>query len=100
MQYATRKRALKGAGRIHVFALAEVTAISGQKGDYTVSVKISALCEPLDFHLRNLFDDMISGRYHFPGESDLPFMAVVQPYGRAIPFRILLETNRTHKRGF
>lgn len=57
--------------------------------------------EPLDIHLRKLFDDMISGRYQFPGETDLPFMVVVQRFGRAIPFRLLLETiNRTHRTGF
>jgi len=57
--------------------------------------------EPLDIHLRKLFDDMISGRYQFPGDTDLPFMAVVQRFGRAIPFRLLLETiNRTHRTGF
>jgi len=57
--------------------------------------------EPLDIHLRKLFDDMISGRYQFPGDTDLPFMAVVQRFVRAIPFRLLLETiNRTHRTGF
>jgi hypothetical protein len=56
--------------------------------------------DPLDMHLRKLFDDMISGRYQFPGNTDLPFMAVVQRFGRAIPFRLLLETiNRTHRQG-
>ena len=57
--------------------------------------------EPLDFHLRKLFDDMTAGRYQFPGDSDLGFMSVVQRFGRAIPFRQLLETiNRTHRKGF
>lgn len=56
--------------------------------------------EPLDVYLRKLFDDMTSGRYQFPSDTDLPFMAVVQRFGRAIPFRVLLETiNRTHRNG-
>ncbi len=56
--------------------------------------------EPLDFHLRKLFDDMIAGRYQFSNDTDLPFMPVVQRFGRAIPFRALLETiNRTHRQG-
>jgi len=56
--------------------------------------------EPLDVHLRKLFDDMTSGRYQFPGDTDLPFMPVVKRFGRAIPFRLLLETiNRTHRQG-
>ena len=57
--------------------------------------------EPLDVQLRKLFDDMTSGRYQFPSNTDLPFMVVVQKFGRAIPFRALLETiNRTHREGF
>ena len=56
--------------------------------------------EPLDFHLRKLFDEMTSGRYQFSADADLPFMPVMQKYGRAIPFRVLLETiNRTHRKG-
>lgn len=56
--------------------------------------------EPLDIYLRKLFDDMTCGRYQFPSDTDLPFMAVVQRFGRAIPFRVLLETiNRTHRNG-
>ena len=32
-------------------------------------------------------------------DTDLPFMAIVQRYGRAIPFRTLLETiNRAHRK--
>ena len=54
--------------------------------------------DPLDTQLRKQFDDMTSGRYEF--QHDLPFMAIVQRSGRAIPFRTLLETiNRTHRNG-
>ena len=56
--------------------------------------------EPLDAFLRELFEDMISGRYQFPSDTDLPYMAVVKRFGRAIPFRLLLETiNLTHRSG-
>lgn len=56
--------------------------------------------DPLDAQLRNLFDDMTSGRYEFQHDTDLPFMVLVQRFGRAIPFRTLLETiNRTHRKG-
>ena len=56
--------------------------------------------DPLDVYLRKLFDDMTSGRYQFPSNTDLPFITVVQRFGRAIPFRQLLETiNRTHRKG-
>lgn len=56
--------------------------------------------DPLDAQLRQLFDDMTSGRYEFQHDTDLPFMVLVQRYGRAIPFRNLLEAiNRTHRKG-
>ena len=37
--------------------------------------------EPLDFHLRKLFDDMTAGRYQFPGDTDLGFMSVASILG-------------------
>lgn len=56
--------------------------------------------DPLDAQLRKLFDDMTSGCYEFQQDTDLPFMVLVQRFGRAIPFRALLETiNRTHRKG-
>ncbi len=56
--------------------------------------------EQLDAQLRALFDEMTSGKYTFPANADLPFMAIVQRFGVHIPFRKLLESiNRTHRRG-
>jgi hypothetical protein len=56
--------------------------------------------EQLDNQLRALYDEMISGKYQFPGDADLPFMGIVQRYGPAIPFRKLLEViNSTHRKG-
>ncbi len=54
----------------------------------------------LDMQLRELYDAMIGGRYQFPADADLPFMSLVQRYGRFIPFRGLLELiNKTHRNG-
>ena len=39
--------------------------------------------EPLDFHLRKLFDDMTAGRYQFPGDADLGFMSGVRAQNAA-----------------
>lgn len=57
--------------------------------------------DALDKELRQLYDDMTSGRYHFdPNGPDLPFMAAVRKFGAAIPFRQLLSTiNHTHRFG-
>lgn len=56
--------------------------------------------EQLDAQLRALFNTMTDGSYTFPGDTDLPFMAVVRRYGAQIPFKTLLETiNRIHRRG-
>jgi len=55
---------------------------------------------PLDRELRALFESMTSGKYHFPGNEDLPFMAIVRKFGQQIPFRQLLEViNTTHRNG-
>ncbi len=60
----------------------------------------AAFLAPLDDALRRLYDDMIAGRYQFPGDSDLPYMAIVRQHGRQIPFRGLLEViNATHRKG-
>jgi hypothetical protein len=54
----------------------------------------------LDVQLRELFGAMTAGRYQFPSETDLPFMSLVQKYGRFMPFRGLLELiNQTHRNG-
>ena len=75
------------------------TCIDGDAGEEDTEL-YAQFIEPLDFHLRKLFDDMTSGRYQFSRDTDLPYMVVVQRFGRAIPFRQLLETiNRTHRKG-
>ena len=56
--------------------------------------------QPLDQQLRALFDSMTSGKYQFPGNEDLPFMAIVRKFGPQIPFKQLLEViNTTHRNG-
>ena len=43
---------------------------------------------------------MTSDRYEFQHDADLPFMDIVRRFGRAIPFRTLLEAiNRIHRKG-
>ena len=83
-----------------VYAIDELRAcIDEDAGDEDAEL-YAQFIEPLDFHLRKLFDDMTSGRYQFPADSDLAFMPLVQKFDRAIPFRVLLETiNRTHRKG-
>ena len=73
--------------------------IDEDAGDEDAEIYIQFI-DPLDAQLRKLFDDMTSDRYEFQHDTDLPFMAIVKRYGRAIPFRTLLETiNRTHQKG-
>ena len=56
--------------------------------------------DPLDIQLRKLYDDVISGRYEYSRDEDLPFMAVVNRWGRHIPFRaLLLAINEAHRDG-
>ena len=75
------------------------TRIDADAGDEDAEL-YAQFIEPLDAYLRQLFEDMTSGRYQFPNTTDLPFMAVVHRFGHAIPFRLLLETiNRTHRNG-
>ena len=59
-----------------------------------------AFIQPLDVQLRELYNDMTSGKY-LPGGADLPFMTIVRKFGAQIPFKQLLEViNATHRRGF
>jgi len=56
--------------------------------------------DPLDHQLRALYESMTSGAHKFPGEEDLPFMAILKRFGPQIPFRKLLEViNTTHRNG-
>lgn len=56
--------------------------------------------QPLDRQLRELFESMTSGKYSFPANEDLPFMALVRQFGPQIPFKPLLELiNTTHRIG-
>ena len=57
--------------------------------------------DQLDVQLRKLFDDMTAGRYTCPAQTDLDFMALVQKWGRDIPFKpLLLAINQAHRNGF
>jgi len=56
--------------------------------------------EQLDAMVRQVFDDMVNGKYEWGYGQDLPFMPLVVRYGRYIPFqRVLMTVNETHKNG-
>ena len=57
--------------------------------------------DAMDKELRQMFDDMTSGRYQFdPNGPDLPFMAIVKRFGPSVPFKSLLNViNHTHRFG-
>jgi hypothetical protein len=60
----------------------------------------SAMLDQLDGVLRKLYDDMISDRYQFPTDRDLPYMPFINRWGREIPFKqLLVVINQTHKNG-
>ena len=62
----------------------------------------SPYLDPLDKILRELYESMVSGRYHGTGQGeDLAFMPLFKRYERDIPFReILRALNATHREGF
>jgi hypothetical protein len=56
--------------------------------------------EHLDTQVRQVYDDMVSGRYQWGFGEDLSYMPLVVKYGRFIPFqRLLMTINETHKHG-
>ena len=56
--------------------------------------------DQLDTMVRQIYDDMISGRYQWGMGEELPYMPLVVKYGRFIPFQHLLMTlNETHRDG-
>jgi hypothetical protein len=56
--------------------------------------------DQLGAQLKKLFEDMTEGRYRFDRFNDLPFMPLVERYGRDIPFKTLLSViNATHRQG-
>jgi hypothetical protein len=60
----------------------------------------STMLDHLDGVLRKLYDDMISDKYEFPTDKDLPYMQFVNRWGREIPFKqLLLVINQAHKNG-
>jgi hypothetical protein len=55
----------------------------------------------LDKQLRQMYDDMLAGRYKFdPNGPELPFMEVVRKLGPRLPFGNLLKViDQTHSKG-
>jgi len=61
--------------------------------------KFPAYLEPLEQSIKDLYETMKAGNYHF-GREDLPFMNLVHNYGEDIPFATLLkQINETHRKG-
>ena len=55
--------------------------------------------EPLEEGIRQVYDAMVNGTYHF-GREDLLFMEVVRRFEHEIPFHTLLkQINETHRKG-
>ncbi len=58
-----------------------------------------AYIEPLEEGIRQIYDAMCNGTYHF-GREDLMFMEVVRRFEHEIPFHTLLkQINETHRKG-
>lgn len=83
-----------------VYEVDELRACMMEEEDMDDTAMYNQYVGQLDVQLRELYDAMISGRYQFPADGDLPYMPLVQKYGRFMPFRSLLELiNRTHRNG-
>jgi len=64
-----------------------------------MAARFPAYLEPLEKGIKQLYQDMRDGKYHF-GREDLPFMEVAHLYGDQIPFHTLLkQINETHRKG-
>jgi hypothetical protein len=58
-----------------------------------------AYIEPLEEGIKQIYDAMCNGTYHF-GREDLIFMEVVRRFEHEIPFHTLLkQINETHRKG-
>lgn len=61
---------------------------------------VGPFLDQLDSMVRQVYDDMVSGRYEWGYGEDLPYMALLVKYGRLIPFQhLLMVINATHKEG-
>lgn len=61
--------------------------------------RFPAYIEPLEEGIRQVYDAMCDGSYHF-GREDLVFMDVLRRFEHEIPFHTLLkQINETHRKG-
>ena len=61
--------------------------------------RFPAYIEPLEEGIKQVYDAMVEGTYHF-GREDLLYMDVLRRYEDEIPFHTLLkQINETHRRG-
>ena len=61
--------------------------------------RFPAYIEPLEDGIRQVYDAMCNGSYHF-GREDLLFMDALRRFENEIPFHTLLkQINETHRKG-
>lgn len=61
--------------------------------------RFPAYIEPLEEGIRQVYDAMCNGTYHY-GREDLLFMDVLRRFEQEIPFHTLLkQINETHRKG-
>jgi hypothetical protein len=61
--------------------------------------RFPAYIEPLEEGIRQVYDAMSNGSYHF-GREDLLFMDTLRRFEHEIPFHTLLkQINETHRKG-
>lgn len=82
-----------------VYEVDEIRSIMEEDSDEFAPFK--PYIERLDSQLRQMYDDMLSGKYSFdPNGPELPFMDVVRRLGPRLPFGNLLKViDQTHRNG-
>lgn len=82
-----------------VYEVDEIRSIMEEDSDEFAPFK--PYIEQLDTQLRQMYDDMLTGKYRFnPNGPELPFMAVVHKLGPRLPFGNLLKViDQTHRQG-
>lgn len=100
MPYIERPKTAEEYVSLVESALAELDELTASyEFDVEDAGQAVALIEPLKEGLRKLRASMADGSYFFENK-DLPFMALVNRYHRAIPFVDVLATiNKTHREG-
>lgn len=82
-----------------VYEVDEIRSIMEEDSDEFAPFK--PYINELDNQLRQMYDDMVSGKYKFdPNGPELPFMHIVRKLGSRLPFGLLLKViDQTHREG-